>query len=195
MDGLQANHHYLTQRHTSWSAIPCRTATLGHWLASRYEPKGAATLESSTLRPNLLLVNKRTRRPLPPQWPFPPRRDVAGRSFGDLVALHYCGAESWLWRCRCGGHVTAALKAVESGEVHDCGCREQRRVWRSRPGSPALKSGEVFGQLTTERYAGDGLWTCRCECGGEVTVSAGRLRTGKARSCGSCLIASTDRAA
>ena len=71
--------------------------------------------------------------------------------------------------------------------MRDCGCREQRRVWRSRPGSPALKTGEVFGQLTTEQYAGDGLWVCRCECGGVAIVSAGRLRMGKARSCGNCV--------
>lgn len=137
--------------------------------------------------PHLILVNKRTRRPLQPQWPFPPRRDVAGRSFGDLVALQYCGAGTWLWQCRCGNRVTAALETVEGGEVRDCGCREQRRVWRSRPGSPALKTGEVFGQLTTEQYAGDGLWVCRCECGGVAIVSAGRLRMGKARSCGNCV--------
>jgi hypothetical protein len=88
--------------------------------------------------------------------------------------------------------VTASLDAVESGQTRDCGCREQRRVWRSRPGSPALQGGEVFGQLTTVRYAGDGLWICRCECGAETKVSAGRLRLGQARSCGSCLGASTD---
>ena len=91
--------------------------------------------------------------------------------------------------------MSAALNAVEGGEVSDCGCREQRRVWRSRPGSPALKSGEVFGQLTTQRYAGDGLWVCQCECGAETTVSAGRLRLGKARSCDICLLTSTDRPA
>ncbi|SDR54271.1 hypothetical protein SAMN05443245_7389 [Paraburkholderia fungorum] len=83
---------------------------------------------------------------------------------------------------------------VESGVLNDCGCREQRRVWRSRPSSPALKSGEVFGQLTTERYAGDGLWVCRCECGSETTVSAGRLRLGKARMCDICAVTSPHRA-
>jgi hypothetical protein len=127
---------------------------------------------------------------LPPAWPFPPSRDVAGRSFGDLVALQYRGAGVWLWKCRCGSLVTAALDAVEGGQTRDCGCREQRRVWRSRPGSTALRGGEVFGQLTTERYAGDGVWICRCECGAVVTVSAGRLRLGQARSCGACLGAS-----
>jgi hypothetical protein len=119
---------------------------------------------------------------------------VTGRAFGELVALAYQGADTWLWQCRCGNSLTAALKTVESGELRDCGCREQRRVWRSRPGSPALKSGEIFGQLITERYAGDGMWVCRCECGGEITVSAGRLRLGKARSCGNCVVTSDDRA-
>lgn len=123
---------------------------------------------------------------MPPEWPFPPNRDITGRKFGDLVALQYRGAGVWLWQCRCGEHVTAKLGTVESGSVQDCGCREQRRVWRSRPGSTALRGGEVFGQLTTDRYAGDGMWVCRCECGTEVTVSAGRLRLGQARSCGRC---------
>jgi hypothetical protein len=132
-------------------------------------------------------VKPRTHPPLPPAWPFPPSRDVTGRTVGDLVALQYRGANTWVWKCRCSNHVTATLKAVESGVTRDCGCREQRRVWRSRPGSRALRGGEVFGQLTTDRYAGDSMWVCRCECGREVTVSAGRLRMGTARSCGHCV--------
>lgn len=117
---------------------------------------------------------------------------MAGRTFGDLTALRYRGADVWLWKCRCGGHIIAGLDAVAGGETRDCGCREQRRVWRSRPDSRALRGGEIFGQLTTERYAGDGLWVCRCECGRETTVSAGRLRLGQARSCGRCHEASGD---
>jgi hypothetical protein len=55
--------------------------------------------------------------------PFPPSCDVAGRIFGDLVALQYRGAGVWLRMCRCGHHVIAELEAVEDGETRDCGCR------------------------------------------------------------------------
>jgi len=136
-------------------------------------------------------MNKRIRLPLPPAWPFPPTRDVTGRAFGHLVALQYRGAGAWLWACKCGGRVTAPLDAVESGAVQHCGCPEEARSWRDRPDSPALRGGEVFGRLTTDRYIGDGRWVCQCACGNEATFSAGRLRSGAARSCG-CLNASSD---
>jgi hypothetical protein len=116
---------------------------------------------------------------------------VTGRAYGYLTALRYRGAGRWLWGCRCGGQVTAELREVESGSVQHCGCPEEARAWRDRPGSPALRGGERFGQLTTDRYIGDGLWVCQCDCGNETTVSAGRLRLGQVRSCG-CASASVD---
>jgi hypothetical protein len=112
---------------------------------------------------------------------------VTGRAFGYLTALRYRGAGRWLWGCRCGGHVTAELEAVEDGRVQHCGCPEEARAWRDRPGSPALRGGEVFGQLVTTEYLGGGQWRCQCACGGEATVSAGRLRLGQVRSCGGCV--------
>lgn len=136
-------------------------------------------------------MNQRIRPPLPPAWPFPPSKDVSGRVFGDLVARQYRGAGAWLFVCRCGGHITARLDAVETGRVQHCGCPEEDRSWRDRPGSPALRGGEVFGRLVTVRYVGDGRWICQCACGNETTVTAGRLRSGAARSCG-CASAATD---
>lgn len=52
-------------------------------------------------------------------------------------------------------------------------------------------SGQKFGRLTAiERIennkSGETLWLCKCICGKESTVAAGRLRSGKTRSCG-CL--------
>lgn len=148
-------------------------------------------LDSCVSNPYIGGVKKRISSPRLPDWPFPPSRDVTGRVFGDLVAEQFRGAGVWSWACRCGGHLIAGLDAVESGRMRDCGCGERKRIWRARPGSPALRGGEVFGRLTTDRYIGDGLWVCRCACGSETTVSAGRLRSGAVRSCG-CFGASDD---
>lgn len=51
--------------------------------------------------------------------------------------------------------------------------------------------GQRHGRLTVVARAGsarngDAVWECRCDCGGEVAVSASNLRTGDTRSCG-CL--------
>ena len=50
-------------------------------------------------------------------------------------------------------------------------------------------TGQKVNRLTVLRKAdsdkyGHPRWLCRCECGNEVTVSGGDLRTGKAHSCG-----------
>ena len=52
-------------------------------------------------------------------------------------------------------------------------------------------TGQPFGRLIVIREYGrakDGqvTWLCRCECGGEVVVKAGNLRSGNTQSCG-CL--------
>ena len=51
-------------------------------------------------------------------------------------------------------------------------------------------TGRRFGRLTALAPARDArghtAWRCRCECGNEVVVRAGSLRTGNTRSCG-CL--------
>lgn len=41
-----------------------------------------------------------------------------------------------------------------------------------------------FGRLTAVRFAGDGKWFCRCECGGSVTVITSNLTRGNTTSCG-----------
>jgi hypothetical protein len=55
--------------------------------------------------------------------------------------------------------------------------------------------GERYGRLTVVALAGrasnrDALWSCRCDCGSEIEVSASNLRTGNTRSCG-CLMRET----
>lgn len=51
--------------------------------------------------------------------------------------------------------------------------------------------GERFGRLTVLKWAGRNkhnqtTWLCRCDCGNEITVVAGNLRSSNSQSCG-CL--------
>lgn len=53
------------------------------------------------------------------------------------------------------------------------------------------RTGQRHGRLTViallgRASNGDALWSCSCDCGAEVEVSASNLRTGNTRSCG-CL--------
>lgn len=61
-------------------------------------------------------------------------------------------------------------------------------------GGPAIQDGERFGRLTTasstHKLSGSGrrraAWVCRCDCGGEIVVESGNLRSGNTRWCRSC---------
>mgnify|MGYP001595898490 CR=1 FL=1 len=41
-----------------------------------------------------------------------------------------------------------------------------------------------FGRLTAVRYAGNGKWRCKCECGGTAVVLTANLTKGNSTSCG-----------
>ena len=51
-------------------------------------------------------------------------------------------------------------------------------------------SGLVFSKLTVLKKMpsrkGHAKWLCKCECGNEVVVDAGNLRSGHSKSCGNC---------
>jgi len=61
------------------------------------------------------------------------------------------------------------------------------------PASPLFKdlTGKKFDKLIARFYAGKNakgysLWHCRCKCGGERTVVASELISGRAPSCQAC---------
>lgn len=56
---------------------------------------------------------------------------------------------------------------------------------------PQIEPGDRFGRITTVRQCGknkwnDQLWECVCDCGTTKVVAAGKLKSGRTRSCG-CL--------
>ena len=107
--------------------------------------------------------------------------------------------------CLAAGLTGKMLKPLRAGPENlcaDCGTiitrhaiRCQRCEAKARPVPPKFHrepkdlAGRKFGLLTAikicgrtpDRYA---AWRCRCECGKETIVSAGRLMSGNTRSCG-----------
>jgi hypothetical protein len=54
-------------------------------------------------------------------------------------------------------------------------------------------AGQRFGRIIAIERRSDGMWLCKCDCGGEKWIPGGSLRVGRANSCG-CLWRETARA-
>lgn len=116
-----------------------------------------------------------------------PAENLAGRRFGDLVAIEDTGERdhgSAVWRCLCScGRVTSAsARDLMRGSVKSCGKCSQ-----------SVREGRRFGALTAVQETRPGVWLCRCECGREKVVEARDLLRGAVTSCG-CGIARMRRA-
>ncbi len=120
------------------------------------------------------------------------RTDLIGQRFGKLTVVEDSGERTgggsirWRCVCDCGGEILATRQQLEGGSAASCGC--QPKQYASRREVEDL-TGRQFGELTVLRRAendgrGKVRWLCRCSCGGEVTVRATQLKSGKTRSCG-----------
>ena len=131
-----------------------------------------------------------------------PTQNVIGRRFGQLLVLSQTRKEFkgkrqsvCLCRCDCGVEKEIPISALcsadgspKKGGTKSCG---HTRVIGDI-------AGQRFGRLIAveplpERsQAGEIVWRCRCDCGGEKPVSAPQLKSGIVRSCG-CMIAERNR--
>lgn len=110
--------------------------------------------------------------------------DLAGQRFGRLTASERTDERdhgSVVWRCRCDCGRTALVSArnLRNGHTTSCGCARGKEV----------NPGDRFGSLrAVERVGTDGagqaLWRCSCDCGGEVVATAAKLNFGDITSCG-----------
>lgn len=127
---------------------------------------------------------------------------MIGKRFGKLVVVERAGAHVskggqktpvWLCQCDCGNEKLATSKNLTSGRTKSCGCMPTKR---KGSGLHDL-TGQRFGKLVvTKRYNKDykyeskgkittsPLWVCKCDCGNEVVVQGGNLRSGNTTNCG-----------
>lgn len=113
--------------------------------------------------------------------------DITGQQFGELTAIEPTDQRKsvgvvWRCRCSCGAEVYATAKDLRSGNTKSCGHlkREIKDL-----------TGKRFGRLTVqyqtgEKYQGNMIWHCRCDCGNELDVMGRSLTSGNTKSCG-CL--------
>lgn len=124
--------------------------------------------------------------------------NIAGVRFGSLVAVEPTadrrnGYTIWRCLCDCGNVALVSSRSLKSGRAESCGdpaCPCRKTVKMRTRGENLV--GQRFGKLTVvsrsaeKGSAGQILWNCRCDCGGQVITSTGQLNAGYRKSCG-CL--------
>ncbi|MEE0989629.1 MAG: hypothetical protein U0L02_09745 [Kandleria vitulina] len=120
--------------------------------------------------------------------------DIVGQRFGHWLVLKQDLSDDstskrgarWICRCDCGKEKSVLGYALRFGRSTSCGC--------SNSSSKIIDlTGQRFGKLTvlrrdsisTNDHKG-ARWICKCDCGNEISVLSGRLRSGQTKSCG-CL--------
>lgn len=109
--------------------------------------------------------------------------DLLNHRFGKLLVLDLHGTDKengalWKCLCDCGNIKIISTQNLSKGTI-SCGCA---RIDNLR--------NKIYGKLTVLNQNGfdkwgSAVWTCSCECGNTVDVSAGLLKGGQ-KSCG-CL--------
>lgn len=125
--------------------------------------------------------------------------DLTGQRFGRLVVIERAenyvspsGDTNTMWKCQCDcGNITVvAQNKLRGGTTVSCGC--YNREVCSELQLENLE-GQRFGMLTVisranNIYHPNGsysvAWNCLCDCGAEVVVQAGNLKSGHTTSCG-----------
>lgn len=104
-----------------------------------------------------------------------PFKDRTNIKYGKLTAIEYLGKSMWRCKCDCGNEKIVYGGHLESGHTKSCGCYRSPRV---------DLTGEKFGRLTVQEWAGNGKWKCLCECGNTILVQTDNLKSGNTKSCG-----------
>lgn len=111
--------------------------------------------------------------------------DLTGQSFNEWTVLGESGLTGsggikWLCICSCGTERSIPSDALRSGKSRSCGCIK-------RIGAEDMIGLKFRRLLVIDVADSDGdqkQFLCRCDCGNEVVVRSGNLRSGNSGSCG-----------
>lgn len=123
-------------------------------------------------------------------------KDLTGEKFARLTVIELAGLYRekqaiWLCKCECGKTTKVRACSLKAGNTRSCGCLKTGPMVVE--GSTVQKTtryrydltGERFGRLVVDSYdPSSQSWKCRCDCGNEVLVPSGNLRSTAKQSCG-----------
>ena len=115
-------------------------------------------------------------------------QDITGMRFGKLIVIerdiqyekeHNTNSSYWKCQCDCGNIKTIRRASLINGVTQSCGCLRANDLTNQR-----------FGRLVVLKRVDNRnkkvCWLCQCDCGNQVVVDAGSLKSGNTKSCG-CL--------
>jgi hypothetical protein len=126
-------------------------------------------------------------------------KDIAGKSFGRVTALHYVGSNLrgsegayWDCVCECGTKMPSTFGGdLRRGRVKSCGCLLKDSAKAAGLKKVKDEIGNKYGKLTVVKALGkkyekgrSHYWGCDCDCGGYTEASGSNLRSGLVSSCG-----------
>lgn len=112
---------------------------------------------------------------------------MANKRFGRLLVAGYNAEESKrlgvdIYNCVCDCHnkIVTRGNSLRSGKTKSCGCITDKINEIGNRYGRLLVIGDVHSPDKQAR------WLCKCDCGNEIIVRGGSLRSGHTKSCG-CL--------
>ena len=103
--------------------------------------------------------------------------DLSGRTFGLWNVQKYVGDRKWLCECECGTVRAVYTQSLTDGKSTNCGKAIHKDSFIDL-------SGQIIGDWTVLKYAGNKKWLCRCSCLQEREVYGAELRSLRSLSCG-----------
>lgn len=122
--------------------------------------------------------------------------DLTGKQIGRWTVLYKTnettknGTSLWHCKCSCGNEKDVDGYTLRSGQSKSCGCLQREQIAALGRQSRIDLTGRRFGKLVAlypiynNNRDEHTKWHCKCDCGNEIDVDMGNLRSGKTQSCG-----------